>query len=162
MVARPRHKKTVIVLLNAGADPALIDKDGHTALEIIVQNGRKFDPWLDKTLLDAGSPPIDDWQIRLTKAKTAGEVAELLSTGRDPNFTTARGFSPLTSESRRGNPEIVKLLLNAGADPNRADRNEIPLMAAIIGKSVEVVRLLLDAGANPNAHNPNDENRESQ
>ncbi len=160
MAALPSPKKTISVLLAAGADPALIDQDGHTALEIIVQDGRKLDPWLEKTLFAAGSPPIDDWQIRLMKAKTAGEVAELLSTGRDPNFTTARGSSPLTSASRRGNPDIVNLLLNTGADPNRADHDEVPLMAAIAGKSLEVVQLLLDAGANPNAHNPNDENRE--
>lgn len=45
-------------------------------------------------------------------------------------------------------PEITKLLLDKGADPNGG--NYPPLLQACAGYSTEVVKLLLDAGADPN------------
>jgi ankyrin repeat protein len=50
---------------------------------------------------------------------------------------------------RNSNPEIVKLLLDAGANPNARDSriDGTPLLGAALGGHVENARLLLDAGA---------------
>ena len=47
-------------------------------------------------------------------------------------------------------PDVVKLLLEAGADPNRGDGAMPPLIAATLGGDPECVRLLLLHGADPN------------
>ena len=49
--------------------------------------------------------------------------------------------------------EVLRVLLAAGADPNKAAQYELPLAIAIqqSGKSgIEPVKMMLDAGANPN------------
>ncbi|MBF2029730.1 MAG: ankyrin repeat domain-containing protein [Oscillatoriales cyanobacterium C42_A2020_001] len=52
-------------------------------------------------------------------------------------------------------PGWVSLLLDSGADPNFADKDEgnTPLHIAVLAKRCDVARLLLDRGANPNAQN---------
>jgi ankyrin repeat protein len=45
-------------------------------------------------------------------------------------------------------PEVVEMLLNAGADPNAADNDGVtPLMEAVVVRSPELVKLLLRRGA---------------
>lgn len=71
------------------------------------------------------------------------------------------GFSDVTllllaARQLRRTPEqheVLRVLLEGGADPNKGAQYEVPLAIAIqqSGKAgVEPVRLLLDAGANPN------------
>jgi hypothetical protein len=49
--------------------------------------------------------------------------------------------------SRRPQPEIVEALLRAGADVNKPDRSETPLMAAAAFNNLPVVKQLVEAGA---------------
>ena len=62
------------------------------------------------------------------------------------------GCPVLLTAAFGGSPAVVKLLLNAGADPNRGDGAMPPLMAAVMGGNAECVRLLLLHGADPNGH----------
>ncbi len=160
-LAEPPHgRRTIETLFNAGADPTLTENNGHTGLDILVQEGRRLDKWLQKRLETAGAPQVDKWPIHLAKAisdKCVDDVRDLLSHGRNVNFTTARGFSMLCHACRIGHEAIVRLLLDAGADPNRPDEHEIPLHSAVVGKNVEVVRMLLDTGADPNLPDPGEE-----
>ena len=45
-------------------------------------------------------------------------VRQLLSQGVDPNTKTNAGYTALMGASLRGHNQIVKILLDAGADPN--------------------------------------------
>ena len=60
--------------------------------------------------------------------------------------------TPLYEAVQWKNPEVIKTLLDAGADPNKGDRggNHIPLHTAASMNFIEEARILLDGGANPN------------
>lgn len=80
-------------------------------------------------------------------------VARLLKMGANPNARDLYGDTPLLiAVADCQNVEIIKLLLNAGADVNA--RNEdlmTPLMASVSNKNAEVVSLMIKAGADINA-----------
>ena len=59
--------------------------------------------------------------------------------------------TPLYEAADRGNTDVVQLLLERSADPNRADLDgETPLYKAVVKGDLDVVRLLLERGAEPN------------
>ena len=55
-----------------------------------------------------------------------------------------------TSAAAKGNTEIIKLLLDSGADPNEAAFFGTPLYSAVNKGRADAVKLLLKAGADPN------------
>lgn len=106
-------------------------------------------------------------------------VTSLLQQGADPNFPSKREQyiedTPLITAAQHGHTKIVKLLLNAKADPNlkrdafsahnldpfneNVGRHKLinvdytALMLAAKNNHPDIVKLLLDAKAEPNAQN---------
>jgi ankyrin repeat protein len=84
----------------------------------------------------------------------AERVRELLAA--DPQARHARtpeGFTTLGLAAFLGGPEVVALLLEAGADPDDDAHNPAhvrPVHAAVAARDLESLRLLLAAGADPN------------
>ena len=74
----------------------------------------------------------------------------------DVNKRDSRG-APVFMRALVGkDPEILRLLLDAGADVNATDSEGNPvLMQAILGENPEILRLLLDAGADVSATDSN-------
>lgn len=55
-----------------------------------------------------------------------------------------------------GHAELVRGLIQRGADPNRLnDLGQAPIAGAVFKREDEVVRLLIEAGADPRAGEPN-------
>ncbi|WP_405986389.1 ankyrin repeat domain-containing protein [Streptomyces sp. NBC_00872] len=104
----------------------------------------------------------------MTKEPTSGEadlfeavgdgaddtVVRLLRAGVSAEATDEDGETVLYRAAVSDAPGVVRLLLTAGADPNRASGREgwdLPLCGAACGGHTEVVRTLLTAGARPDS-----------
>lgn len=75
-----------------------------------------------------------------------GVRAKLAEPGCDPN-DAPEGIPPIVFAANAGAPELIELLLAAGADVNAKDSNGI---GAIHGAQPECLELLLRRGADPN------------
>jgi hypothetical protein len=89
---------------------------------------------------------------RLWRAARTGDakaVAAELEAGVDVNSATTYKSTALSFACDRGHAEVVKLLLERGANPNITDTfyNATPLTWAQMGKHYEVITALLQAGA---------------
>ena len=63
-------------------------------------------------------------------------------------------LSPLHEAALRGHNNVVKVLIEKGANPNKADQwGMTPLWKAVVCNHANVVKLLLEKGANPNDAN---------
>jgi uncharacterized protein len=103
-------------------------------------------------LLDSGV------ELDIFEAAATGQTARLsdLIAG-DPSLTSTYspdGFTPLGFAVFFSQPEIVKVLLDAGADvnlPSRESMKVTPLASAAAAKQTEIARVLIAQGANVNA-----------
>jgi hypothetical protein len=114
---------------------------------------KKFDP------LHNGCPAA--WLARSADYGKIEMVRHFLNTGADPNHPLAHrdvarhsAPRPLLAASRRGFETIVRMLLDAGADPNWYSPERAALAGAVQNGSIAVATLLLDRGADVNVGVP--------
>ena len=94
---------------------------------------------------------VDQEQLVEYAAAGDSEVVDLLLQADVPiEGRNSYGMSALMASSEAGEIDVVELLLERGADPNRSAKGswETPLMLATIQGRTQVVRLLIEAGAN--------------
>jgi ankyrin repeat protein len=162
------------LLLNKGADVNSADKDGVTALMTAAQSGHLKTAQLllaRGAQLDArdkkGRPALEHAGnhlpvVNLLSGAKSGnlavaaimgntaEVQRFLKEGANVNAKDNHGQTALILAVELGRLEVVKLLLDEGADANLGK----PLMYAADRGNVEIARLLLDRGVNVNAGGP--------
>jgi ankyrin repeat protein len=143
----------ITALLKAGAEVDAIDRDyGQTALMVAAREGH-----LEATrlLLEAGANPNSSTKI--------GEAPAFVGPNSVPGFgfgvgilrggvpkdrgrrePTPGGMTPLLYAARGGHVEIGELLLEAGADLNAREANDIwPLLSAISNNQMPMAQFLL-------------------
>jgi len=156
--ARGGHLEAARALLQFGAAPdAVIGLGMYRPLHLAAQ----FDH-LDVValLLQAGALPLHDptGQLKspLHLAQSPAVVRLLLAAGAEANLAfDPRGNTPLHDAARRGCPQSVALLLEAGAAPNALNHAD----SSVLHEGVVhpgVVRLLLAAGARVDARRGGD------
>src|SRR5829696_5473630 len=130
------------------ADPAA--KLAMAQLAVAREHG--FPSWraLKAEVEQRRAPRLDEWFANV-EAHDFTAMREMLAA--DPSLVHERhssGSTPL--HFLVAHPDTVRLLLDAGADPNVRDTgdNATPLHFAAGGGHVDSVRLLLDAGADVN------------
>ena len=132
--------EVVRVLLKHGANVSAEDEEGRTPLHEAAKNGNVE---LVRMLIEHGA----DVNVRTKDGSTP-----LLMAAKLGNMEDEEGETQLHKETRNGNVELVRMLIEHGADVNvRTNYSSTPLLAAARFGNIEVVRVLLEHGANVEA-----------
>ena len=171
------HFDTAAILIERGADPNVADSTGTTALYSAV------DMHTMGPMLSRPSPKL------LDKLDSADIAKMLIAKGANVNARLKRpiigrhhtptgdaslgeGTTPLARAAKSNDLQLMKMLLDAGADPKLTlkDRSTVLMIAAaggaVVGayavaipvteeSSIEAIRLCLDRGVDINAFNTN-------
>ncbi|KIW22450.1 uncharacterized protein PV07_12334 [Cladophialophora immunda] len=124
------------LLLEKGADKESKDNGGQTPLSLAARQGHKE---VVRLLLETGAE---------RESKNNGGWTPLLLAARQGHEEDNGGQTPLSLAARQGHKEVVRLLLETGAE--RESKNNggwTPLLLAARQGHEEVVRLLLETGA---------------
>lgn len=155
--ARAGNLQSVREMLAAGEDPNPPSwEDGYSPLQFAA--GHHGDVEMVRLLLAAGADPDyrdhngDRALIWAARWGHAGAVDVLLQAGSPPDSEDDPYHdSPLMAAARYARVEVMRLLLDAGADPNwRGQSEDTALHEAALTDNVEAMRLLFETGADPN------------
>lgn len=141
----------VEILIEAGADPSLVDDEGKTPFSHAAESGHGKIIEILRSGHDQQA--LEEAFCDAAEAGKTSVVKELLDLGVNPNARKF-GSSAITVASRRGHKSVVRLLLHSRASPSSLDgwpSNSIPLHQAIRNGNVDTAALLLDFGADIDA-----------
>ncbi|GIL45586.1 hypothetical protein Vafri_2788 [Volvox africanus] len=152
------HAEVLTVLLEAGAQVEVIKQGGRTPLHVAAIGGHEA---AVRVLLKAGAnkDAADDegktpMYLAVGNNDKTDVVRVLLEANINKDCRTKNGFAIMHSAALKGNDDIIRLLLQAGLDPNPVapgERAITPLhMAAEQGKAA-AIRALAKGGAKLNA-----------
>ena len=99
----------------------------------------------------SGRTPLDAAVASSVNPVNSRRMTELLlSAGANVDVRDSSGESALQLAASLGNVDVVRRLLDQGADPNALGRDTTPLGVAAYQGDPEIVALLLARGADPN------------
>ncbi len=128
--------------------------DDHTLLHAsVVMGATKMIPVLIEggaktNVVNSSGEPIYQWPINQYKPKT---FKVLYENGADPNFSVGEGLrkkTPLLAAASAQRDEMMKILIEQGADLNQTDNDgDTPLHFAAHMGDLELVTLMIEQGA---------------
>ncbi|MHC4600329.1 MAG: sigma-70 family RNA polymerase sigma factor [Planctomycetota bacterium] len=149
-------------LLEKGADVHRAVKDGKwSTLAFAIYHGRKE---IESELRARGATisPDAEATIRLLYAARVGDLGlagQSVAAGADVNAKEYWGSPVLTTASENLQAELVRFLIDRGAEVNPDDVGYTPLYSVVyesggskerpLARRMEIIRILLDAGARP-------------
>jgi hypothetical protein len=112
-----------------------------------------------RELLDMGIPFNEASFFDCARTKKGAAVNLFLRAGFSANARDGAGVPLLCLAAREGDKDLVKILLEAGADVNArsADRGGSALIDCTLGKYRDIAELLLKAGADVNVKSKDDQ-----
>jgi ankyrin repeat protein len=149
--SHPEPEQIFFLLLEYGADPAVVDKFKRTAVHWAADSGMlKPLKMLLGLGLDTSTHDVEGFNpLHLAIYSYKPEAASLIaSSGTDLDIRDKLGASPLHCAVATGQIKIVESLLLVGADLNAQDeRDNTPLVLAIGKNNVDIALLLLSREA---------------
>lgn len=141
VVARSNHVETAKLLLKHGADVNATEQwKGQNA---VIWAAAQSQPEMLKLLLEAGGDPNSRSMINPRERQISQE--------RRFQWRPAGGMTALVYAAREGCLECAQLLVEAGADIDAGDaENVTPLLVAVINMRFDTAKYLVEAGANVN------------
>ena len=161
---RMENAPIVRAFLQAGMNPNAKNEDGETALTFALQKGdeKTISVLVEKADLnlkdDKGNAPL---HLAIKDDKLEPIFDTMLEKGADVNVggksKTTENQTPLYVAVLKQREDIVKKLLDKGADPNKADNEgAVPLSESVLGGvNPEITKMLLDKGAKVNTQEDN-------
>ncbi len=151
---KDKYSEASAVLLEAGADVNVQNRDGETALMLAIENG---DQEAVRKLIEAGADVNvqNSWDktalILAAKKGDRWSLQKLIEAGADVNVQNRDGETALMLAVKRGDQEAVRKLIEAGADVNVQDRSgNTALMMVAKNGDQEAVQKLIEEGADVN------------
>ena len=144
-IAVDKADETIIQkLLTQKANPSLKDVFGNTSLHFAVRLKQERKPLLAKTSASYASPSLAPYH-----ACSAQTIQAIIKHGADLNAVNNKGQTALWFACEDGQEGFVKVLLDAGADPNITDNGkDSSLHSAVNGYcSLDTVKEIIDHGA---------------
>jgi len=149
-----RAMDTVMIasLLEIGADPDAANDEGTTPLEIALKWNSSWGKLVRGAVSDSSgvnNPDTTPWRY-VAGDPAAAIVALLLDAAADPGVRDRLfGGTPLHWASSRMDPEVITLLVQAGADLNATDDGGRTPLHAAAGESHNpaLIGMLVEAGA---------------
>uniref|UniRef100_A0A1X7TT55 Uncharacterized protein n=1 Tax=Amphimedon queenslandica TaxID=400682 RepID=A0A1X7TT55_AMPQE len=154
--AREGNCDVVELLLKKRADPSDLNNRGDTALVLAAEEGHDD---IVQLLSEEADPNTSVNNKKLYEAAKRGDstgVQSALSQGANVNYQNPkeRGDTALIEAARKGNCDVVELLLKKRADPSDLNnRGDTALIVAAREGNWDVVELLLKKGADPSKSN---------
>jgi ankyrin repeat protein len=153
--AQGGHETTTLALLLSGAKPDVRSVEGKSALDFARDGGHSkvveilLRPEQVKAL--AATVFVEELEDALRDGRW-DYVKLMIDGGVDVNVPDENGIPLLLSAAERGEVEIVKGLITAGAkiDVRDQEYGTTALIEAAMEGHAEIVRLLIQAGADPN------------
>ncbi|GAB1197569.1 hypothetical protein APSETT444_006866 [Aspergillus pseudonomiae] len=133
LAAKQGLKEIVRFLLQHGVSIDPKDRAGRTPLHHAVVKDQKE---VVRILLAAGGD--------IETTDLADHILLMFAAPRRDNRKNRSGHTPLIAAIEAGNEAMVKLLLDAGADPNHTTDDYAPLTSAIRAHSMSIFTMLLD------------------
>ncbi|WP_170232994.1 ankyrin repeat domain-containing protein [Desulfuromonas acetexigens] len=122
----------------------------HTENEDLTTR-KVFSYAINQTVIHTMEQELEPLLQRVVLAGQTDQVEDLLNQDVDVNEQTAIGWTALLAAAAQGYPQIVQLLLDAGANTDIGNLKGItPLIYGARYGNIEVSKLLLEYGANPN------------
>lgn len=153
-----RHKAQLEAALGAACRNADV-----TAVKTLLDQGVNINAVTSLLLALSAKDPFGSIPYNKTGSQIVETVKFLLCKGADVNRSSENGYTPLCAaagndyqEDTTVNVTLVKILLDAGADPNKHGRDvDAPIIRAIRDCfSLEILRELIRKGADVNVKSP--------
>ncbi|KAF9768543.1 hypothetical protein IL306_014142 [Fusarium sp. DS 682] len=150
----------VKALLEAGANPHVINKDGEDVVDIILRVA-PGSPDCERCLRLLFSAPYnlpknrvdEEGRTRLHRIRESTSVdfvRRLTSPISELDVSDVKGYTPLAVAVSKGNRDVAKFLIELGAKVNTFSPNYGSILhIAVSNGSVDLAKLLIESGADP-------------